>query len=405
VKPGSSGVPAAEARRRLAEWAGSTGAEEVPLEKAAGRVLARELRAGEPVPAFPRSAMDGYAVRAADTAGATTATPVALRLTGRVAMGEPPGHPVGPGEACAISTGAHLPPGADAVVMLEDTTEADGRVDVVRPAPAGRHVIGVGDDLPAGSSVLTAGRRLGQREVAALAAFGQTRVAVHQRARVAVLSTGPELCPVDEEPPLGRVRDMNQHALAAGVEGTGACATRAGIAPEDPAALADRLRTLLADHDAVLVSGGSSVGARDFTAEAVRMLGADLLFHGIDVRPGRPTLAAHLGEKMIFGLPGVPAAALTIFQVLVDPVLRRLQGESRHLIPELSARLHAEIPSRLGREDYLRVRLEKRGDEVWALPLPGANSLAALVRADGLIVIPGSVEKLAAGAIVQVRVV
>ena len=374
MRPGSSGISAAEARRRLAEWTASTGMEDVPLAEAAGRVLARELRAGEPVPAFPRSAMDGYAVRAADTAGATSATPVALRLIGRVAMGEPPGRSVGTGEACAISTGAHLPPGADAVVMLEDTTETDGRVNLARPALAGRHVIAVGEELPAGSPVLTAGRRLGEREVAALAAFGVARVAVYQRARVAVLSTGPELCR-GRRAAGGRTGPRREPARA----GCRRASDRGAGHPCRDRARKIRARwptccgRCSASTTSRLSLAGSSVGAKDFTAEAVGAIGADLLFHGIDVRPGRPTLAARLGEKAIFGLPGVPAAALTIFQVLVDPVLRRLQGELPRPSPRLPARLETEISSRRGREDYLRVRLETRGDETWACPLPGPD--------------------------------
>ncbi len=405
MKAGLSCISASEARRRLAELGTSLAVEEVSLAQAAGRVLARELRASEPIPAFPRSAMDGFAVRAADVAVAIPAAPVTLRLGGRVAMGEPAGVRVGCGEACAVSTGAHLPPGADAVVMVEDTAEtSDGQVQVFRSVDSGRNVIAVGDDLAAGSVVLPTGRRLGEGEVAALAAFGMDRLDVFRRLRVAVLSTGAELRAVSDRPGPGQVRDVNQHALAAAVEATGALATRAGIAPEDAAALAGRLDLLLAEHEVIIVSGGSSVGSKDFTAEAIGRLGARLLFHGIDVRPGRPTLAAQRGDRTVFGLPGVPAAALTIFQVLVQPVLRRLQGETADGLPTpwLPARLDRELTSRAGREDYVRVRLRADGEELSACPLPGPNALATIVQADGLIVVPETAEKLPAGAPVRV---
>jgi molybdopterin molybdotransferase len=320
-----------------------------------------------------------------------------------VSIGQPPELRVGTGEACAISTGAHLPAGADTVVMLEDTSEQpEGRVKVFRAVETGRHVVAIGEELTLGSAVLPAGRRLAEREVAALAAFGVTRVTVFQRARVAILSTGVEVCRVEDQPAVGQVRDVNQHALAAGVEETGALATRAGIASEDPVALAQKLGSLLAEHDLVIVSGGSSVGVKDFTAEAIARLGANLVFHGIDVRPGRPTLAARLGDKVIFGLPGVPAAAVTIFQIWVNPVLRRLQGEATRPLAHVPARLDREIISRPGREDYVRVQLETRGDDTWACPLPGPTSLSALVRADGLIVVPESAGNLQPGIPVQV---
>jgi molybdopterin molybdotransferase len=255
--------------------------------------------------------------------------------------------------------------------------------------------------------VVPAGRRLGEREVTALAAFGLDPVPVFRRLRVAVISTGAELVAVGERPGAGQVRDVNQHALAAAVQSTGAAATRAGIAPEDTKALADRLRSLMNDHDVLIVSGGSSVGSKDFTAEAVVRLSGELLFHGIDVRPGRPTLAARIEDRTFIGLPGVPAAALTIFQVLIEPMLRRLQGETTEgrPAPVVAARLEQEVASRAGREDYVRVQLQPRGGEIWARPLPSPNSLATLARADGLIVVPESAERLDAGAVVSVRLI
>ena len=349
--------------------------------------------------------MDGFAVRAADVAGALPDAPLRLRVTGRVAMGEHPTLTVGPGEALAISTGAHLPPGADAVVMLEDTAgDLTGEVQVLRPTGPGRHVVAVGEEFLADSVVLGPGRRITRREVAALAAFGVARVPVFSRVRVAILSTGSELCLPGQEPPAGKVRDINQPALAAAVEALGASATRAGILAEDPEALAQVVARLLPGHDLLLLSGGSSVGARDFTAEVVHRLGAEVLFHGLEVRPGRPTLAARVQNKPIFGLPGVPAAAATIFQVFAEPVLRALQGEAAGARPaaRLSARLEAAYTSRRGREDYLQVQVFDGQGETWARVLPGPTGLSALIRSDGLVVVPSDVEALAAGAPVEV---
>ncbi len=396
-------ISASEARRRLAGWVPRLGTEVVDLAEAVGRVLAAPLRAPEPVPAFPRVAMDGFAVRAADLAGADPGAPVTLRLTGRVAMGEQPVARVGPGEAMAVSTGAHLPPGADAVVMLEEAaTGPAGSVQVLRPVASGRHVAAVGEELAAGSLVIPDGRRIRAGEVAALAAFGVVQVPVFRRARVAILSTGSELRPAEQVPTGGQVRDINQPALAAAVQALGARTTHAGIVPEDPQALAQALARLAPEHDLVLVSGGTSVGPRDFTGEAVAHLGAELLFHGLEVRPGRPTLAARLGGSALFGLPGVPAAALTIFQVFVDPALRALQGEAPAPAPTRTAWLEAPVASRRGREDYLRVRLTGSGAETRAAVITGPTSLASLLRSDGLVVVPEEVETLAGGTAVEV---
>jgi molybdopterin molybdotransferase len=412
MPPALGSIPASEARRRLGGWLRPPGVESVELTEAAGRILAAEVRAVEPVPAFPRAAMDGYAVRAADSAAATPDTPVILRVTGRVTMGEPPGTVVGAGEAVAISTGGHLPPGADAVVMIEDTRWEDApaagdqaaraAVQVLRPVQPGRHVVAVGEEFAAASPVLAPGHRLGAPEIAVLATFGLARVSVFARPRVAIASTGAELCRPPQAPRPGQVRDVNQPALAAAVRAAGGIATPAGIFPEEPEALAQALVALLPAHDLVIVTGGSSVGARDFTAEAVRRLGADLLFHGLDVRPGRPTLAARLDGRPILGLPGVPAAALTIFQVFGDPLLSALQGEATDTRPRCSARLEAACPSRRGREDYLRVQLTTRDGETWARVLPGPTALAPLARSHGLAVIPEEVETLGAGAPVEV---
>jgi molybdopterin molybdotransferase len=380
-------VSAVEARRLLAAARPITAVEEVAVEDAAGRVLATPVVAGEDLPAFPRAAMDGYAVRAADLPGR-------LEVVGSVIIGEGPTLSVGPGQALAIPTGGHLPDGADAVVMVEHTRRDGGAVVVEAALEPGRHVMRVGEDVAAGSALIAAGQRLAPPHIAALAALGVTRVAVHRRPRVAVLSTGGELCSVAGRPPPGRVRDANQYALAAGASGCDV--TRAGQVGDDPVALTSALRALAAAHELVLVSGGTSVGGRDHTAAVLAGLGA-LLFHGLEVRPGRPTAAAAVGSSLIVALPGVPAAALIIFTVFVRPLLAELAGGTRP--PAGRARLAARHQSEPGREDYLRVRLE---DGVAHLVAGGTSSLAALVAADGLAVIPADISVVEAGGEVDV---
>jgi molybdopterin molybdotransferase len=398
-------VPAAEARRILAEAAGVavTEAEQVPLAEAAGRVLAQALVASEDVPSFPRAVMDGYAVRAADAAAASGANPVWLTVVGTVAMGGPPLQAVGPGQAVGISTGGHLPPGADAVVMIEDTESHGAVVGVRRAVAAGRNVILVGEDIRRGTEVLPAGRRLGAADVAALAAFGQAQVSVRRRPRVAVLSSGSEICAPVAAPPPGKVRDVNQYALGAQAAAAGCQVSHQGIVDDDAAVLEKAVSAALANHDLVLLSGGSSVGRRDHTGPVFARLG-EVLFHGINVRPGRPTVAARAGRKLLLGMPGVPTSAIVIFEVFVRPLLQRLGGERGGARWPVRARLDGDQASVVGREDYLRVRLVERAGETWAEVLPGGSAaLSSVVAADGLVVVPEDVAALAAGDVVGVH--
>jgi molybdopterin molybdotransferase len=396
-------VSAAEARRILAGAGRVTATEVVPLGEAAARVLSEALVADEDLPAFPRSAMDGFAVRAADVAAASEAAPVWLALVGSVEMGFRPAREVGAGEAMAIPTGGYLPDGADAVVPMELTETRAEEVGVRASASPGRNVVERGEDLARGAEVLPAGRRLGATEIAALAGLGQTQVPVHRRARVVVLSSGTELCAPDELPHAGQVRDVNRSALSVLAAGAG-CAVSSGgqILPDEPGALEHALRAALAAADVVIVSGGSSVGGRDHTGEVFARLG-ELLFHGIAVRPGRPTLAARAGDTLLIGLPGVPAAALVMFEAFVRPLLRRLGGEQTPPRWSLTARLTSAQTSTAGREDYLRVRLIDQDGELWAEPLGARlSALSGLLTADALVILPADAEALAEGSRVAV---
>jgi molybdopterin molybdotransferase len=381
-------VSADQARERLARATQVTAPEEVALEGALGRVLAGPVVANEDLPAFPRSAMDGYAVRSADLVWGGR-----LSLIGGVVMGERPSLALGPGQAMAIPTGGHLPDGADAVVPVEQASEDGGGV-VVPAVEAGRHVMQVGEDVARGTELLAPGRPLGASDIAALAALGQTRVAVHRRPRVAILSTGQELCPPERPAPPGKVRDANQWAL--GAAAAGCQITYGGLVEDDRALLEARLRTLSTAHDLVLMSGGTSVGRRDFTAEVLAGLG-ELLFHGVRARPGRPTAAARLGGTLVVALPGVPAAALIVFQVLVRPLLDRMEGRTRPRRTH-AVRLLARQASEVGREDYLRVSLEQGVAQVITGP---ASSLSSLLASDGLVIIPADVPALEAGETVE----
>jgi molybdopterin molybdotransferase len=404
-------IAADEARRVLLETP-AVGAERVTLERAGGRVLAAPLFATEDLPAQRRSVMDGYAVRAADTQAASELATVSLSLVGTVSMGDVFRGVVAAGEAVAISTGGFLPDGADAVVMLEHTTstaESEGRgrsVELARAVKAGANVIEAGEDLARGAAVLAAGRRLRAADVAALATFGAARVEVFRRPRVTVLSTGNELCAPGETPRPGQVRDANQYALGAQIAAAGCDVVHGGIVRDDARALREAVARALAESDAVVLSGGSSVGTRDVTAEAALGLPAPgVLFHGIDIRPGKPTLFARAGGKPVVGMPGFPTSSLVVFDAFIRPMLWRLGGEGpRDPWPaRRRARLAKAQPSVVGREDYVRVRLVERDGELWAEPLPGGSAaISNVVFADGLVRVEAAREGLAAGEPVDV---
>jgi molybdopterin molybdotransferase len=398
-------IPAAEARRIMLETP-AVGVETVALRDAGGRVLAQALAAPEDLPRAPRAVMDGYAVRAADVAAASAEAPAELGVVGVVPMGGVYSGTVGPGQAVGISTGGFLPDGADTVVMIEFTTEAGGRVHIGKAAPSQANVIQRGEDLAAGAPVLARGRRLRPQDLAALATFGVARVVVHRRPRIAVLSTGNELCDPEQAPGPGQVRDVNQYVLGSEVEAAGGAVTYGGVVPDDATALHDTIARLLPQHDGLILSGGSSVGVKDISG--VVLAGLDppgVLFHGIDIRPGKPTIFARVGDKPVLGMPGFPTSSMIVFDGFVRPMLWRMGGElGRDPWPcAARARLTGAYASPAGREDYVRVRLTPRDGELWADPLPGgSSSISNVIYADGLVRVDAARERIAGGDWVDV---
>ena len=409
-------IPADEARRILADTPPVT-TERIALDEAAGRVLARPFAAPSDLPTERRSVMDGYAVRAVDVHGASELTSVVLRLVGSVPMGDVFHGQVAAGEAVEIPTGGFMPAGTDAVVMVEHTAPLGGsgdgsgagrHVEISRAVAPGANVVQPGEDLRGGTPVLAAGRRLRPPDVAILATFGVTQIEVFRRPRVAVLSTGNELCPPSEAPRPGQVRDANQTALGAQIAAAGCEVTRAGIVADDFDALHAAVAKLLAAHDAVVLSGGSSVGTKDLSADALGDLPAPgILFHGIDIRPGKPTLFARAGAKPVVGMPGFPTSSLIVFDAFIRPMLRRLGGEADpdNWPARRAARFGREHKSVVGREDYLRVRVIERDGALWAEPLPGGSAaLSNVVLADGLVRVDADRPGLSPGDPVDVLV-
>lgn len=380
--------------------------ERVSLEQADGRVLGEDIQAPEDLPPWPRATMDGYAVRAKDSFGASESVPAFFTVRGAVPMGGVYPGKVGTGDAVAIATGGVLPDGADAVVMVEYTQGGQGaELEVRKSVAPGTNVIARGDDLGRGQALLPSGRRLRASDVGVLAAFGLVSVPVHRRPRVGILSTGNEVVSPTSTPAPGQVRDVNQYTMAAMARRVGAEVTLGGIVHDDPVELRQAIKALVLACDAVLVSGGSSIGTRDLTALVLAELGAEIVFHGISVRPGKPTILARHGKKPIVGMPGVPVSALVIFDVFVAPMLRRLGGE---VAPETwpcrrPAFLSRKMPSVPGREDYLRVRVFVKDGVTWAEPLLGGSAaLATVLRADGLVVVPPESEGIGEGEAVDV---
>jgi molybdopterin molybdotransferase len=387
------------------------GTEAVELAAACGRVLAAPITAPEAVPGFLRATMDGYAVRAQDTFGAGVGAPQYLEIKGEVPMGLAPARGVAGGETLRVPTGAMLPVGADAVVMLEYTAEhPDGTLEVRRAVAPGENVLTPGEDVARGETLFPAGCRLRPQEIGLLAALGVTRVQAYQQPRVAIISSGDEIVPLDAKPRPGQVRDSNAYLAAAQVAQWGGLPLLHGIIPDDFAALRKNLAAALDAADLILISGGSSVGVRDLTLTAIQDLpDSEILVHGVALRPGKPTILAALGPappKPLMGLPGHPASAAVVMEVLGRPLLLRLAGatDPSPWGRTVNAVLSRNLAGASGREDYVRVRLRHEAGTLWADPVLGPSGLLSpLVKSDGLVMIPLGVEGLFKGKEVSVQ--
>lgn len=379
-------------------------AETVALTEARGRVLAETLISQEALPPFSRSTMDGFAVRAADTFGCSESETALLTVIGEIAMGTS-GQTLTlkPGQAAKIWTGGELPHKADAVVMVEYTQPFDqDTVAIFRPVAPGENVIQAGEDYAAGTAILEAGNRLRPQDMGVLSGLGITAVPVYRRPRVAILSTGDELVPADQTPPPGKIRDINSTTLAALVEEAGGTPLPLGICTDDFERMLALCTKAIDQADVLLLSGGSSVGQRDFTQRVFAAIpGSELLVHGVSVRPGKPTILARMGNNALFGLPGHVASALVVFTCFVRPLLRQYSGQGATLgLTTIKVITAQQIPSVIGREDYVRVRLipQEGGAPPLATPVYGKSGLLnPLVRADGLLPVGRDVEGLDKG--------
>lgn len=379
--------------------------ETIPLDEALGRVAASPIPAPADLPGFARSAVDGYAVRARDTFGASEGLPALLNLVGQVVMGRPPGLTVGPGQTAWVPTGGALPDGADAVVMLEHAEALGDQIQVGRAAAPGENVLAASDDIARGQEAVPKGRAIGPGEAGLLAGLGIMQLVVTARPRVIILSTGDEVCPADRQPGPGQVRDINSHAIAAAVLSAGGVVAAKQWVPDDEDALTEAIRNGATEADLVVLSGGSSVGNRDFTLSAINRAGAPgVLVHGVAIRPGKPTALGVISGVPILGLPGHPVSALIAWRLFGPPALARLCGTAPPARWVRRAVLTANLPSAPGREDFYCVRLADEGGLLRAVPVLGKSGLiSTLVNIDGLLKVASDREGLQAGETVEVE--
>ncbi len=372
------------------------GTERVPLDDAYGRILAEVIDADSDYPSAPRSAMDGFAVRAAETPGR-------LQIVGDLRMGTQWPDALASGTALRIATGGVVPDGADAVVPVEDTMLDGTFVGISQGAVPGDNVNERGCDMRAGEHVLDAGTRITAPHAGLLATLGIVNVPVYKRPRIAVLSSGDELVAPDAIPEPGQVRDSNRFAIAATLRALGADAVHMPCVSDERGALERALQDALMQADAAMLTGGSSVGERDRTPSAIASLGEPgVVVHGLRVKPGKPTVFAAIGTKPVIGLPGNPTSAVLILQAVVRPVVDAMTG-AQYIAPTVVARLEARVSSRLGWTWYVPVSLKNEGGDWVAHPLPLRSSTVSIIaRSDGYIVLPEDVEAYSEGTRVAV---
>lgn len=381
--------------------------EEIPLHETPGRILAADIVSDINLPDFMRSTMDGYAVLAQSTFGASEGNPAYLNVKGEVSMGTVPSFTVKTGEAADIPTGGMLPEGTDSVVMIEHTEAIDdATIEVYRSVAPGQHIIEAGEDIKKGESILSVGRKLRSQETGLLAALGKEYVKVYKRPVIGIISTGDEVVPITDIPGQGQIRDINTYTLSGLVKEAGGIPVSFGIVRDDFDDLFEKSSKALAQTDMVLISGGSSVGMRDFTTEVLSSLSdSRILAHGISISPGKPTILARTGNKAFWGLPGHVVSAMVVFAIVVRPFIEQIGGLSpqHEKKPKLTAFLSRNISSAQGRVDFIRIRLIRKDGVLWAEPVLGKSGLInTMVKADGMIEIGINTEGLDKGTEVEV---
>ncbi len=374
--------------------------EYLTLEKCNNRVLALDMTSPEDMPAFNRSTVDGYAVRAEDTFGSSESLPGMLDYTDSVQMGREPQFTIANGQCAWIPTGGMLPLGSNAAIMVEYTEKlGEDTILVSRPVAPGENVMLKGEDIKQGSTIFRTGKILKAQDIGLLSSLGIDSVPVFRPYHIGILSTGDEIIPVRQVPVIGQVRDVNSYSIAAALESCGALPQRYPLVEDDIASLHQAVDKALHENDVVIMSGGSSVGVADYSVGVMLSFpDAEMLFHGIAVKPGKPTIGVRVGNKLIIGLPGHPVSALMVFNILCASII------SPHLVRQVDAQITLNIASQPGRDDFCPVQLEEELDGRKAKPLLGKSGLMSiLAQADGYVHIPYEKQGIRAGEMVKVN--
>ncbi|MFP3951240.1 MAG: gephyrin-like molybdotransferase Glp [Candidatus Bathyarchaeia archaeon] len=371
--------------------------ERIELGKASGRVLAESIIADFDVPPFKRSAMDGYAVIAEDTYEAGTFNPIQLRLIGVQHAGDVFAGEVRKGECVQIATGSPIPKGADSVIMVEYTEDHDDVIEIQKPVYPGANIAKAGEDIKKGERVLEAGTYLTPARVGAAAALGREWLEVFKKPRVAVYSTGPEIVPQGQPLEPGQIYDINSYTLKSVIDSHGCEPVRAGILRDTRQSIEDAL-TESASYDMAVFSGGSSVGARDIFSSVVAEKGK-IFFHGVLVKPGKPTLLGVISDTPLFGMPGYPTSCLSNAYIFLIPALRKMAGLPQWTPRKTKAHLARKIASTTGREQFLTVRL--KGDKAYPV-YKQSGDITSIARADGYIILPVNQDTMDEGEVVSV---
>ncbi len=373
--------------------------EYVPLEACNTRILALDVTSPEDMPAFNRSTVDGYAVRAEDTFGSSESLPGMLYYVDTVRMGKKPQFTIASGQCAWIPTGGMLPPGSNAAVMVEYCEKlGDDTILVSRPVAPGENVMYQGEDIGLGTVVFRAGKIMKAQDIGLLASLGIERVPVFKPYKLGIISTGDEVIPLHQTPAPGQVRDVNSYAIAAAIESRGAVPQRYPLVEDDRASLRQAVAKALGENDIVIMSGGSSVGAADYSLEVMLSFPeAEMIFHGIAVKPGKPTIGVRVGQQLIIGLPGHPVSALMVFNILCAQVI------NPGAVQQVDAQITVNVASQPGRDDFIPVQIGGTKEKREAKPLLGKSGLMSiLAQADGYVHIPYEKQGIKAGETVKV---
>ncbi len=383
--------------------------ETISIELAYNRITYEDIFSPENLPGFSRSTVDGFAVRSQDTFGAKETMPVYLTVKGEIPMGEAPSFEVASGEAAAIATGGMLPKGADAVVMIEHVNIiSKDLIEVLKPVGPLENVITEDEDVKKGKLVISAGTKLKPQDIGALAGLGISEIKVVKKPKIAIILTGDEIIPHNKKITPGKVRDINSFTLSGLIDEAGGVPLKLGIVRDDYEKIKEVVQKAYELADIILITGGTSAGTKDMTAQIINELGnPGILFHGVSIKPGKPIIAGICNDKPVFGLPGHPVAVYICFNLFVKPVIEKMMGlNKKSFKSKIKAKISKSVYSQAGRTDFIRIFLEKRKGELWAVPLLSKSGLImSLVKADGLICIPENLLGYEEGEEVEVELI